>query len=96
MFRSKLGINVLAGSNLPPPLLLLEFELHSDVTLKALLHISPETECQETKFNKYCLLKNILHLKPSEWEKIIANETTIRITFQNIQAAHATQYQKNK
>ena len=35
--------------------------------------------------------------QPSEWEKIIANETTDkRITFQNIQAAHTIQYQKNK
>ena len=33
--------------------------------------------------------------QPSEWEKIIANETTDRINFQNIQAAHTTQYQKN-
>ena len=31
--------------------------------------------------------------QPSEWEKIIANET---INFQNIQAAHTTQYRKNK
>lgn len=48
VFRSQLGINVLVGSNLLPPLLLLEFELHSDVTLKAVLHMSPETECRET------------------------------------------------
>ena len=35
--------------------------------------------------------------KPSEWEKIIANETTNKgLIFQNIQAAHTTQYQKNK
>ena len=34
--------------------------------------------------------------QPSEWEKIIANETTDRINFQNAQAAHTTQYQKNK
>ena len=32
--------------------------------------------------------------QPSEWEKIMANETTDRINFQNIQAAHTTQYQK--
>ena len=30
----------------------------------------------------------------SKLEKIIANET--RVNFQNIQAAHTTQYQKNK
>ena len=34
--------------------------------------------------------------QPSEWEKIIENETTDRITFHRIQAAHTTQYQKNK
>ena len=35
--------------------------------------------------------------QPSEWEKIIANEATDkRINLQNIQAAHAAQYQKNK
>ena len=33
--------------------------------------------------------------QPSEWEKIITNETTW-INFQNIQAAHTTQCQKNK
>ena len=32
--------------------------------------------------------------QPSEWEKTIANDQGI--DFQNIQAAHATQYQKNK
>ena len=33
----------------------------------------------------------------SEYEKIIANETNWqKINFQNIQAAHTTQYQKNK
>ena len=30
--------------------------------------------------------------QPSEWEKIIANETTDKELIQNIQAAHATQY----
>ena len=34
--------------------------------------------------------------QPSEWEKIIANEITDKINFQNIQAAHTTQYQENK
>ena len=35
--------------------------------------------------------------QPSEWEKIIANETIDKgFNFQNIQAAHTTQYQKNK
>ena len=39
---------------------------------------------------------NKVKRQPSEWEKIIANETTDRVNFQNIQAAHTTQYQKNK
>ena len=34
--------------------------------------------------------------QPSEWEKIIANETTDKDNLQNIQVAHAAQYQKNK
>ena len=34
--------------------------------------------------------------QPSEWKKIIANERTVKINLQNIQAAHAAQYQKNK
>ena len=35
--------------------------------------------------------------QPSEWEKIFANEATDkRINLQNIQAAQAAQYQKNK
>ena len=36
--------------------------------------------------------------QPSEWEKIIANETTGKelINLKNIQAAHAAQNQKNK
>ena len=34
--------------------------------------------------------------QPSEWEKIIANETTDRINLKNTQAAPAAQFQKNK
>ena len=35
--------------------------------------------------------------QPSDWEKIIANEKNQqRTNLQNIQAAHAAQYQKNK
>ena len=32
--------------------------------------------------------------QPSEWEKIVVNETTDNL--KNIQAAHAAQYHKNK
>ena len=35
-----------------------------------------------------------MKIQPSKWKKIIANETTW-INFQNIQAAHTTQRQKN-
>ena len=34
--------------------------------------------------------------QPSEWEKIIANEKTDKGLISKIQAAHTTQYQKNK
>ena len=34
--------------------------------------------------------------QPSEWEKIIANETDKELIFQNIQAAHTNQYHENK
>ena len=34
--------------------------------------------------------------QPSEWEKIFANEATDGINVQNLQAAHAAEYQKNK
>ena len=39
--------------------------------------------------------KNKEKRQPSEWEKITANEATDKGLVQNIQAAHAAQYQKN-
>ena len=52
------------------------------------------------KFKSFCTSKETTHKVkrlPSEWEKIGAKEKNWKIiNFQNIQAAHTTQYQKSK
>ena len=48
-----------------------------------------------TKLKKFCTAKETISkvkIQPSEWEKIIAKETTDkRINFQNMQITHKTQ-----
>ena len=52
------------------------------------------------KLKSFCKAKEAIgkvKRQPSEWEKIITNETTgKRINFQNIQETHTTQYQKKR
>ena len=52
------------------------------------------------KLKSSCTAKNTINQskrQPSEWEKIFANEATDRgLISQNLQAAPAAQYQKNK
>ena len=51
------------------------------------------------KIKSFCTTKGTISKvkrQPSEWEKIANEATDKRINLQNIQAAHAAQYQKNK
>ena len=50
------------------------------------------------KLKSFCTIKETISKvkrQPSEWEKIIANETTDKGLISKIQAAHTTQCQKN-
>ena len=85
-----------------------------DINQSKILYDSPPRVKEiKTKVNKWDLIKlksfctaketiSKVKRQSSEWEKIIANETTTaaattqRINFQNMQTAHATQCQKNK
>ena len=73
---------------------------------KVLYDPPPRIIEMKTKINKWDLIKlksfctakeaiSKVKRQLSEWEKIIVNETK-RINFQNIQAAHTTECQKNK
>ena len=78
----------------------------SDINHSKILYDPPLRVMEiKTKINKWSLIKfksvcttketiNKVKRQPSEWEKIIANETTDKKV--NLQAAHAGQYQKNK
>ena len=72
---------------------------------KILYDPPPRVTDIKTQVNKWDLIKlkicftaketiNKVKRQSSEWGKIMANETIDRINFQNIQAAHITQYHK--
>ena len=75
---------------------------------KILCDPPPRVTEMKTKVNKWDLIKlksfctaketiSKVKRQPTEWEKIIANGTTDKgLISQNVQAAHTTQYQKNK
>ena len=51
------------------------------------------------KLKTFCTTKETrskVKRRPSEWEKIIANEATDKELISNIQAADSAQFQKNK
>ena len=51
------------------------------------------------QLKSFCTAKETIHKTkrpPFEWKNIFAKEATERIHLQNLQAAHAAQYQKNK
>ena len=74
---------------------------------KIIFDLPPRVMEIKTKINMWDLIKhesfctakettNKVKRQPSEWEKLIANEASDKINFQNIKAAHTTQYQKNQ
>ena len=78
-----------------------------DINQSKILYDPPPKVMEiKTKVNKWALIEKLQRFftaketwskvkrQPSEWEKIITNETTW-INFQNIQAAHTTQCQTN-
>ena len=77
----------------------------SDINHSRILHDPPPRvmEIKEKinkwdliKFKSFCTMKEtVSKVKPSEWEKIIANKATDKKS-QKYTAAHAVQYQKNK
>ena len=82
-----------------------------DVNHSKIIFDPPPREMEiKTKINKWDLMNlksfctaketiNKMKRQPSEWEKIFANEATDKVNFgdfQNLQAAHAAQFQKNK
>ena len=51
------------------------------------------------KLESFCTTKETISKvkrQPSEWQKITANETSVKELIKNIKAAHAAQFQKNK
>ena len=79
-----------------------------DINHSKILYDSPRIMVIKTKINNWDLIKlksfftaketiNKVKRQPQGLEKTIASETTDKgLIFRNIQAAHTTQYQKNK
>ena len=80
----------------------------NDINQSKILYDPPPTVMEiKTKVNKWDLIKlkifctaketlSKVKRKPSEWEEIIANETTDKGLISSVRAAHIIQCQKNK